>query len=263
MRWGLKGVLTDWLLYHHVLPNAAHIFVQSDAMRGMLTKRGVLAQLMTPVPMGVSLLDAVAGIQPTPDPRLSGRRVLVYLGALERIRQPEIMLEAMVKVVEQFPDAILALVGGSQNAGDGAWLEREIVRLGLSHHVFVTGWLPTAEAHRYLRSAEIGLSPFPRSPALEVASPTKVGEYLAFGLPVVANDQPDQAKLVHQTQGGLCVRMDGAGFAAGIVTLLADPVAAREMGQRGRAAIAALRSYPVIAERLAATYRVLLTPSDA
>ena len=57
--------------------------------------------------------------------------------------------------------------------------------------------------------------------------------------------------------------MDGAGFAAGIVTLLADPVAAREMGQRGRAAIAALRSYPVIAERLAATYRLLLTPTDA
>ena len=51
---------------------------------------------------------------------------------------------------------------------------------GVADHVLWTGWLPMGEGWRYVRAAEVGLSPFPRGFLLDSASPTKVPEYLAL-----------------------------------------------------------------------------------
>jgi glycosyltransferase involved in cell wall biosynthesis len=258
LRWQWRGNLAAFILYRIVLPRADHIFVQSAAMRTLLASKGLPAENMTPVPMGVALPDALDTIAPSDDPRLQGRKVLVYLGALERMRHPEVMIEAMVDIKRDHPDALLVLVGDSQNPGERAWLESEIDRLGVRQHALITGWMAPQQAWRYLRAATIGLSPFPRSRTLEVASPTKVCEYLAYGIPVVANDQPDQAALLEQTGGGLCVPLTAQGFAQGVCALLADPQRARAMARQGRARIGQLRSYDVLAQQLAAQYRRLL-----
>ncbi|WP_177307086.1 glycosyltransferase family 4 protein [Pseudoduganella namucuonensis] len=259
-RWKLRGALASLILYRVVLPRADHIFVQSEAMRALLAGKGLPAEKMTPVPMGVALPERLDAVAPADDPRLAGRKVLVYLGALERLRHPEVMIEAMVEIARREPLALLVMVGDSQHPGERAWLEGEIERLGLRGHALITGWMAPAEAWRYLRAAHIGLSPFPRSRILEVASPTKVCEYLAYGVPVVANDQPDQAALIEQTGGGLCVPLTPAGFASGVLELLADPARAGEMARLGRARIGQLRSYDVLAARLAEQYRRLLAP---
>lgn len=261
--WQLRGALAAWLLYLVVLPRADHVFVQSTAMRAMLVRRGIAEARMTPVPMGVAVPQSLASIPPADDSRLRGRRVLIYLGALERIRRPEIMVEAMQLVMREAPDALLVLVGDSQTPGERAWLEAEIQRLGLADYVIITGWLPADQAWRYLRAASIGLSPFPRTRVLEVASPTKICEYLAYGLPVIANDQPEQDYLLDATGGGLCVALSAEGFASGILELLADPMRARQMGEVGRDAIAQLRSYDVIGAQLAKCYRQLLQQPQA
>jgi len=256
--WRIRGTVAAWLLYRFILPQADHLFVQSAAMREMLVQHGLSAASMTPVPMGVAIPKALAAIIPADDARLAGRQVIAYLGALERIRQPQIMLAAMVAVIRQKPDALLVLVGDSQAPDERIWLEGEIRRLALTDHVIITGWLPQDAAWRYVRAASIGLSPFPRTPILEVASPTKICEYLAYGLPVIANDQPEQAYLLRETGGGLCVPLSAEGFAEGILKLLADPVQAQKMAEAGRAAIGRLRSYDVLGAQLAASYRQIL-----
>ena len=256
--WRIRGEVSAWVLYRLVLPRSQHVFVQSAAMREMLVKYGIPFERMTPVPMGVAIPQALEQIPPSDDSRLIGRRVIVYLGALERIRHPEIMIEAMALVIKKCPDALLMLVGDSENPGERSWLEGEIQRLGLSKFVIITGWLPSEQAWRYLRAANIGLSPFPRTRVLEVASPTKVCEYLAYGLPVIANDQPEQAFLLQETGGGLCVPMTAEGFANGIIELLMNPVQATQMAEKGRAKIAGLRSYDVLGAQLAHAYRKVL-----
>lgn len=258
LRWRVQGSIAGWILYTLVLPRASHVFVQSDAMLSMLATRGINPKQMTPVPMGVDTACDLEQVIPSTDVRLEGKRVIVYLGALERIRHPEIMVTAMTMVTQRCPDAVLALVGDSQTAGERQWLQGEIDRLGLGASVFITGWLQPNVARGYLRSASVGLSPFPRSRVLEVASPTKVCEYLAYGVPVVANDQPDQAYLLRETAGGLCVPLTPEGFAAGILELLADPPRAKQMAFNGKRVIAALRGYEVIGTRLGTRYKELL-----
>lgn len=253
----LRGRLSSWLLYRLVLPAADHIFVQSDAMRTLLESYGLPAVRMTPVPMGATIPDRLEDIPAADDPRLAGRRVIVYLGALERARRSEVMIEAMAAVRDEFPTALLVCVGDAEEVIERRWFDGLVGQLGLQDHVLFTGWLPGEEARRYLRNAEIGLSPYARTPAMEVASPTKVIEYMAWGVPVVANDLPDQAYLIGETGGGLCVPLTPEGFAAGILQLLRDPAAARRMGEAGRREIPGLRSYEVIARNLAEKYRQL------
>lgn len=254
----VRGHVGAFVLYRLVLPRADHVFVQSDAMRDTVAKLGIAPANMTPVPMGVTVPDSLDHVTPSDDPRLAGRKVVMYLGALERMRHPEVMVEAMVEVARREPQALLVLVGDSQTPGDRAWLEQQVRRCGVRDHVLITGWMAPAQAWRYLRAAKVGLSPIPCTRVLEMGTPTKVCEYLAYGLPVVANGQPDQAALLAQTGGGLCVPLSAAGFADGVLAMLADPDQARAMAEQGRARIGQLRSYDVLAEQLAAQYRRLL-----
>lgn len=99
----------------------------------------------------------------------------------------------------------------------------------------------------------------PRGPLLDCGSPTKVPEYLALGLPVVGNDNPDQQALIEATGAGRCVPYTPEAFAAAVLELLALPAGERQrMVDAGRRYVQAHRDYPRLAQQLARRYRQLL-----
>lgn len=254
----LQGMFGRWLLYRVVLPRADHVFVQSAQMLEDVAAQGVSRERMTAVPMGVDLELANAEQQaPVVDARLDGKRVIAYLGTLDRVRQIEILFEMVAQVRAQVPDVLLVLAGDTEDEGHRAWLQAQIVHYGVQDHVLWLGWRPAAEAWSYLRRAEIGLSPFPRSFLLDSASPTKAIEYMALGLPVVANDNPDQQRVIAESGAGLCVPLQSGAFARAVVSLLNDPAAMERMGRLGRAYVAAHRGYDSLAVQLANVYERL------
>jgi hypothetical protein len=124
--------------------------------------QGIALDKMTPVPMAVDTelarLDLVA---PSDDQRLQGRRVVAYLGTMDPVRRIDLLFAMMQRVRERMPDALLVLAGDTEDLQHRAWLQQEIVRLGLEQHVLWLGWQPGAAAWRYVRAAEIGLSLIP------------------------------------------------------------------------------------------------------
>jgi len=58
-------------------------------------------------------------------------------------------------------------------------------------NVTVTGERDYDEVHRFLASFDAAIVPYRLTPAIEVSSPLKVHEYLAYGLPVVSVDIPE------------------------------------------------------------------------
>ena len=122
----------------------------------------------------------------------------------------------------------------------------------------LTGWVEQRIALDWVRQAELGLSPIPRGALFDVSSPTKVGEYLALGLPCVANDIPDQSWVLTSSGGGYCVKMEVPAFAHAVATLLDDPARARAMGACGQRWIRDHRSYEQLADEVASAYRTLL-----
>lgn len=254
-----RGWAYYFLMYRVVLPRADHVFVQSDRMREDLVAKGIARDKLTPVVMGVDLEQVTPErIPPADDARLEGRRILVYLGTLGRGRQLEILLEMLRLVRAQFPDVLLVLVGEAEDEGEGRWLRARAREVGVADVTLFTGWLPSHEGWRYVRAAEVGLSPFPRGSLLDSCSPTKAVEYLALGVPVVANDNPDQERILREGGGGLCVPLTPQDFARAVCRLLADASLRRALAASGQAYVRAMRGYDRLALEVADKYIQLL-----
>jgi glycosyltransferase involved in cell wall biosynthesis len=257
-----RGWTYYFLLYRVVLPRASHVFVQSDRMREDLVAKGIARDKLTPVVMGVDLeLSSPERIPPADDPRLEGRRVLVYLGDLGRGRRIDILLDMVRLVRLQFPDVLLVLVGEAEDEPEGRWLRNRAREVGVDDATHFTGWLPSQQGWRYVRAAEIGLSPIPRGSLLDCGSPTKLIEYQALGVPAVANDNPDQEHILHEGGGGLCVPLSAEEFAKAVCRLLADASLREAMGASGQAYVRARRGYDTLAVQLANKYADLLRAS--
>jgi glycosyltransferase involved in cell wall biosynthesis len=255
----VKGYLGKWLLYRMVLPRAHHVFVQSEHMLDAIAARGVSRHKLTAVPMGVDLETAnVRDVVPSDDPRLRGRRVLVYLGVLDRERRIDVLFEMLRIVRRVIPNVLLVLVGDTADAHQRQWLLERMRAEGVEDLVLQAGWLPMAAAWRYVRAAEVGLSPVPRGELFDVASPTKAAEYMAFGIPVLANDQPDQARILTESGAGVCVPLSAEAFADATLSILANGEYWARRGAAGRSYIQSNRSYAVISARLAHVYERLL-----
>nr|WP_314544149.1 glycosyltransferase family 4 protein [uncultured Massilia sp.] len=257
----LEGLVGRFILYRIVLPRADHVFVQSDAMKARLAAMGVPAARMSAVPMGVDLEEGAALPAPAPVPELAGRRALVYLGIQDRERRVELLLQMLAAVKEAVPDAVLVMAGDTPDEAYRAWLRGEAARLGVADDVIWTGWIARTDAWRYVRAAEIGLSPFPRGEVLDTCSPTKAVEYMALGVPVVGNDNPDQLRVIEDSGAGLCVPLDPARFADAVVALLRDDALRGAMARRGQDYVRMHRSYARLAAQVAATYEKVCNTS--
>jgi glycosyltransferase involved in cell wall biosynthesis len=256
----LQGLIGKILLYKIILPNADHIFVQSQNMLQMLTLHGGNPQKMTPIPMGVDLENAQPDkIIASDDVRLIGKRVIVYLGTLDRVRKIEVLFEMLAIIQKQVPTILLVLAGDTVDEKHLEWLKQEANRLDVNQHVLWTGWLPMHEAWRYVTAAEIGLSPVPRGYLLDMGSPTKAIEYMALGLPVVMNDNPDQAQVAHESGAAVCVPNTAEDFAFAVIQLLDNPEKKASMQIKGSNYVKKLRDYKQIATGLSATYYHLIS----
>ena len=253
----LRGMLFGVLLYRWILPRCDHAFVQSEQMRRDLIAHGIEACKLTPVPMGITAADVAA-------PRAYGTSsadelTLAYLGTLNAQRRLEILIDMLALLRQRGVAARLLLIGSGDDPDDEARLERRAAELGVSAYIEFTGFLPHEAALARVRTADICLSPFFPTPVLRSTSPTKLVEYLALGLPVVANDHPEQRQVLKESGGGVCVPWSARHFARGVAWLAALSADERlRMGERGREWVLGHRTYTRIADQLERKYRELL-----
>lgn len=255
----LRAAASRFVIYRLVLPGARHIFVQSSAMADWLAVKGVERARMTAVPMGVdAALFERSRITPSTDPRLDGRRAVLYLGRIAQSRKSDFLLDVVELLRRDMPEVLLVIAGDAPSNDEMAWMRAEVTRRGLDGHVLLTGWLPQEAALGYAVRAEVGLSPIPRGTLFDVSSPTKLVEYLALGIPSVANDIPDQALVIEQSGAGLCVPMEAAPFAAATRRLLIERHLAAGFAARGPGWVRDNRTYEILGRQVADAYARIL-----
>jgi glycosyltransferase involved in cell wall biosynthesis len=108
---------------------------------------------------------------------------VVYAGSVTGLYMLEEMGRFFMELQKQQPRALLRIMTTSSSADATATLKR----IGLDAQDFWIGAVPPADVPAYLRRARLGLSFRKRTFSQIAASPTKVPEYLAAGLPVVCN----------------------------------------------------------------------------
>lgn len=242
------GRATDWLLHRAVLPRADHVLVQSERMARDLSARGAKGRPLTPVLTGFAPEDFAVDGTLARDGEGS-RPTVAYLGTLSADRELGVLVDALALLRARGRRVRLLLVGDAHRARDRESLERRAREAGVVDDVEITGFLPQREAIARVAAADVGVSPIVRTPIFDVGSPTKLVEYLALGLPVVANDHPEQAAMLARCRAGVCVPWRARHFARAIEWLLARPDAERRaMGARGREYVLSHRTYARIAD---------------
>lgn len=129
-----------------------------------------------------------------------------------------------------------------------AWRERVDYLGGVSHDVAIEA----------IRDSVCGMViDHPISNYLDSYS-TKMFEYMACGVPVVASDFPLWSRLVGEADCGVVVDpLDAAAAAAAVEKLLGDPEEARRLGANGRRAIRTRFNWEAEFAKLEALYRDL------
>jgi glycosyltransferase involved in cell wall biosynthesis len=249
-----RGWLSGQLLYRVILPLSNHVFVQSEIMKRGICARGIDPARVTPVPMGVDTGELVRMPQLRATSRQSRIR-LVYLGVVAAERRMEILIDMLSLLRTAGVPAFLTIVGDARDAHERAALEARAAHLGVSDCLAITGFVPRAEALQLACSADVGLSPIFRTPIFEVASPTKLVEYMALGLPVVANDQPEQRLVLRESRAGVCTPWGARHFARAVAWLARrTPEERQAMGRRGKEWVEAHRSYRRVADAVEKVY---------
>jgi glycosyltransferase involved in cell wall biosynthesis len=248
----LRGAASRSVLRRLLLPQAHHIFVQSDRMATDLAQWGIPLRKLTAVPMGVDPDSTLPAQVDKPD----GEQWIGYLGTLDRVRNIEIIIDAFAQVRTSHPETRLILVG-SADPPDIERLNRHIAELGVEDRVLLMGQRPRAEALGYMQSCDVCLAPCGSLPMLQSTCPTKLVEYLFLARPVVASEQPEQCKILDASGGGVWVKHTPNAFAEATIALLDHPERRAEMGRRGREYVLRHRTYDRIARDVDRQYRIL------
>ena len=125
--------------------------------------------------------------------------VIGYLGALGTwYRLPE-MLRLFALALQRHPEARMLIL----TAEPRALVDAEAARHGLDPERIVVRFAPRAQLPSLMAAADVGLSFILPSFSKVASSPTKLGELLAMGIPVLANaGVGDVAEILSRTQGG-------------------------------------------------------------
>lgn len=182
--------------------------------------------------------------EPEPGP------AVCYVGGIDAARGIETLIEGIAKT-----DAGLLLAGTAEPASFGDHLRTlpgwsQVVNFGQVDRARV------AEIFGRAVAGVVILRPLSR---YVVSQPTKLFEYMAAGLPVIASDFPLWREIVEPNSCGICVDpLNADAVAEAIRWVVAHPREARDMGENGRRAVKRTYNWEVEGRKLTALYAQIL-----
>ncbi|MEK6281556.1 MAG: glycosyltransferase [Acidobacteriota bacterium] len=186
---------------------ADQIVVLTERMRNWLVDHNLkAAEQIEVIPCCVDFarFDNGIEVQSVGEDSTANRRFeVVYAGSLGGLYLVEEMGRFFKSFKEYWPDGFLRILSVSPPEQAVAALKRA----GLNEHDFSIEAVSPAGVPAHLRRARLGISFRKASFAQIAASPTKIPEYLAVGLPVVCNEGiGDMDELVERERLGVVVR---------------------------------------------------------
>lgn len=215
---------------NRIFQRATRVCVVTDVLKGMVAELGVDPDRIFVTPNGVhpelyADLDREAarrdlGIEDAQGP------VLGFVGYYRDWHRLDLVLDGMA--TDALGTAHLVLVGtGPAEAG----LRTRAAELGVADRLHFAGTRPHDRIPAVLPAFDVGLVPAINP----YASPLKLHEYMAAGLPTVAPDQPNLREVLTDGEDALLVTPgDGPELIEALARLASDPALRERMGAAAR-----------------------------
>ncbi len=183
--------------------------------------------------VNLQVFDPVRAVDPPAELRALPRPIVGYTGGLHR----HVDFDLLAQLAQAFPHGSVVLVGPDQAASQVLSRLPNVHRLGIR---------PLSELPAIVGSFDVGLIPYLRTTYTETVCPTKLFEYLAMNVPVVAPDLRELRKLRLPTFA-LRLAATSADFVTGVRDLLLD----RPEGVHGLRNLALSHDWSILVERMA------------
>lgn len=139
--------------------------------------------------------------------------LLIYTGNVKEERG----IEPLVEVLPMLPEVHVAIITNSSGSYVSG-LKGTAGKLGVSERIHFHPYVPFFNVTSFLRTATVGIHPWPRHPNAEIALPTKIFEYIHAGLPSVVSDNRAMKEFVNQHDCGFAFEAGNARSLAEAVT---------------------------------------------
>lgn len=147
----------------------------------------------------------------------------------------DILLEAFSIIASRHPNIKLYLIGKSNNPNDDITIRKLIDDLVISDKVYLPGLVSRDEIPAILINAKVLALARPESKQNSLGFPSKLGEYLITGNPVVVTNVGEVSKyLVDRVSAYLANPGDSIDFADKLEDVLTNIEEATKVGQNGR-----------------------------
>lgn len=235
---------------------ADHVVVPNESYRSVAIRRGHLRPGEVTVVRSGPHPDEMRRGTPIPELREGAKHLCCYVGIMGPQDGVDLLLDAVADLVfvRGRTDVHVALLGFGDCYDE---LRKQSADLGIVPWVTFTGRADREVLGAYLSTADVGLSPDPKSAFNDVSTMNKVLEYMAHELPVVSFDLTES----RVSAGDAAVYVpdgDIAGFAEAVDRLLDDPERRSSMGRVGRIRIETAHGWHRQAPSYVAVHRRLL-----
>ena len=160
---------------------------------------------------------------------------LIYIGGMSERAGTFILLDALALLAQQGLRPSVRLGGYTDGEAGRLVIQEGIRRRDLGNQVDLVGRIPQAHVPTWLRGGRIGLVPLQPIAKFLKNIPSKMFEYWACGLPVIASDLPPIRRFVSDGENGLLFDPSSPqGLARAIQQLMERPNEAEAMGRNGQ-----------------------------
>ncbi|MEO0082727.1 MAG: glycosyltransferase family 4 protein [candidate division WOR-3 bacterium] len=207
------------------------------------------------------LVPNYPALDSVPEPATRRKPWLAYTGMVTRHRGFDKLLEAFAKVVAEFPDARLRVVGNFDPHSDiERWAKSFVAQTGIAGQVEFLGWLPYEQMFLTIRESSVGIILLqPGRTNDYTGQPNKLFEFMAMGIPVVASDFPEIAAVVRSAGCGWLVDPTNVNKIAHVLrAVLGSPERAQAAGRAGRQAVLERYNWAEAEKNLVGLYRCLM-----
>ncbi len=183
----------------------------------------------------------------------SNAKVILFVGALQKYKAPDVLIKAIEKVAQQIENVELIIVGDGVMRNE---LQHLAEKLGVKDLVKFKGFINDNNFKTdFYKAADIFVLPSVMGPEL---FPIVLLEASAMGLPLLVSDLPQLEEFVENRVNGLVAKKgNDADLAAAIIELIANEELREHLGQNAMKKIAHL-SWESIAQQYERLYEEIL-----
>lgn len=236
-----------------VMGRSKALTVVSQVMKKRVSDMGILPDKVEVISMGVDLKHLFV-----PDPEVARNNCeLVFVGRLIEVKGLQILLDAMPKVLVNYPDVRLSIAGAGP-------LEMELRKLakqrGIADRVDFMGMVPQKQLPELYQRAMLAVFPFVRTKSgIEEGFGLVVIEAMGCECPVIAGDLPAiHDSITHEENGLLFPSGDPESLADAIVRAIGDEGLRRRLSCEGRRRAIELFDWDIISKKYAGLYNRMI-----